>query len=75
MRYYSYEVEEHTGGRAGVGAGKASGLYANKEDAIYAMACAKSRKHGATCIRRDKQGFGRLMILGLSVAIPAEAEV
>lgn len=32
-----YDVEEHTGGRAGIGAGPATGTYASESAAIHAM--------------------------------------
>ena len=61
----TFTVEEHTGGRAGIGAGPATGCYTTKPEAIHAMAEAVARGNSATCITRNKRGEGKLQALGL----------
>ena len=39
--------------------------YENYEDAVLAMAKAKSRSLGVTCIARNRFGQGRMFLLGL----------
>jgi len=60
-----WEVEEHTGGRDGIGRGPNTGTYETETDAIEAMAKAKAAGHGVTCIVRDASGRGTMMMLGL----------
>lgn len=61
----TFTVEEHLGGRAGVGKGPATGCYTTSKEAIQAMAEALVRGNSATCIARDASGSGRLMRLAL----------
>jgi len=61
----TFAVEEHLGGRAGVGAGPATGCYTTKEEAIKAMAEGMARGNSVTCIARNFRGEGKLVRLAL----------
>ena len=61
----SWEVENHTGGKAGVSKGEGTGIYTNEQEAIQAMCEAKARGEGSTCIVRNIDGEGQCLTLGL----------
>jgi len=60
-----YQVEEHVGGREGVGQGSRTGTYATEQEAVAAMAVAKASGNGVTCIVRNRKGEGAMRLLGL----------
>ena len=67
MPRYTYEIEHHT--TAGVGKGSGGGIFTDKAEAIRRMVECKGHGDGATCIRRDSDGKGTLLVLGLVKAI------
>ena len=60
-----WDVEEHTGGREGVGKGPQTGSFDTEAAAILAMCAAKVSGNGATCIVRWPDGHSSAKVLGL----------
>ncbi len=64
----SWNVEEHTGGRKGVGKGSRTGKYLTESDVITAMCEAKVAGNGVTCIARNVDSEGKVCKLMLGKA-------
>ena len=60
-----WEVEEHCGGKGGVGKGPRTGTYADYTAAMRAMTAAHAAGNGVTCIGRNRFGPGRVFVLGM----------
>lgn len=65
FKIVKWDVEEHTGGTGGVGAGPRTGNYDAEDKAIIAMARSIADGNGVTCIIRNRHGSGRMVTLGL----------
>ena len=61
-----WDVEEHLGGKQGIGMGKRTGQYDSEGSAINAMIRAKADGNGATCIARNRDGAGVMLTLALA---------
>lgn len=72
MRTRSWNVEEHTGGRSGIGAGSSTGTYYNRAAALNAACAAKARGNGVTIISRGPDGRGEMLLLDLVNPMPDE---
>jgi len=67
LKPITWDVEEHLGGRKGIGKGVRTGSYESEDAAVRAMIACYAEDHTATVIVRNRRGEGIMLVLGLVI--------